>query len=103
MPILANRSKPIRLYPPVHLSLRHTIRTPTQLNHVLSRGTPQGDRPMIKLRVNRKDYTVNVSSDTPLLWVLRETLELNGTKFGCGMALCGACTVHLDGEAARSC
>jgi isoquinoline 1-oxidoreductase alpha subunit len=58
---------------------------------------------MIKLRVNRKEYTVNVSSDTPLLWVLRETLELTGTKFGCGMALCGACTVHLDGEAARSC
>jgi isoquinoline 1-oxidoreductase alpha subunit len=58
---------------------------------------------MIKLKVNRKDRTVDVSPDTPLLWVLRETLGLTGTKFGCGMALCGACTVHLDGEAVRSC
>jgi isoquinoline 1-oxidoreductase alpha subunit len=58
---------------------------------------------MIKLKVNRKDYTVDVSPDTPLLWVLRETLGLTGTKFGCGMALCGACTVHINGEAARSC
>ena len=58
---------------------------------------------MIKLKVNRKEYTVEVGPDTPLLWVLRETLGLTGTKFGCGMALCGACTVHLDGEAVRSC
>ena len=57
----------------------------------------------IKLRVNRTDHTVDVSPDTPLLWVLRETLGLTGTKFGCGMALCGACTIHLDGEAVRSC
>jgi aerobic-type carbon monoxide dehydrogenase small subunit (CoxS/CutS family) len=58
---------------------------------------------MIKLKVNGKDHTVDVRPDTPLLWVLRETLGLTGTKFGCGMALCGACTVHLDGEAVRSC
>jgi isoquinoline 1-oxidoreductase subunit alpha len=58
---------------------------------------------MVKLRVNRKDHAVDISPDTPLLWVLRETLGLAGTKFGCGMALCGACTVHLDGEAVRSC
>jgi isoquinoline 1-oxidoreductase subunit alpha len=58
---------------------------------------------MIKLKVNRKDFTVDVSPDTPLLWVLRENLGLTGTKFGCGMALCGACTVHLNGEAIRSC
>ena len=58
---------------------------------------------MIKLTVNRKDHTIEVSPDTPLLWVLRESLGLTGTKFGCGMALCGACTVHLDGEAVRSC
>jgi isoquinoline 1-oxidoreductase alpha subunit len=58
---------------------------------------------MIKLKLNRKDYAVEVSPDTPLLWVLRENLELTGTKFGCGMALCGACAVHLDGEAVRSC
>ena len=58
---------------------------------------------MIKLRVNRQEHAVEVSPDTPLLWVLRETMGLTGTKFGCGMALCGACTVHLDGEAVRSC
>ena len=58
---------------------------------------------MIKLTVNGQDRTVEVAEDTPLLWVLRETLGLTGTKYGCGMALCGACTVHLDGEAVRSC
>jgi len=58
---------------------------------------------MIKLKVNRQDYTVEVSPDTPLLWVLREALGLTGTKFGCGISQCGACTVHLDGEAVRSC
>ncbi len=58
---------------------------------------------MIKLKVNRKESTVDVSPDTPLLWVVRETLGLTGTKFGCGMAQCGACTVHLDGEAVRAC
>jgi len=58
---------------------------------------------MTKLRVNGKDVTLEVSPDTPLLWVVRETLGLTGTKFGCGMALCGACLVHLDGEAVRSC
>jgi isoquinoline 1-oxidoreductase subunit alpha len=58
---------------------------------------------MIKLRVNRQDTMVDVSPDTPLLWVIRETLGLTGTTFGCGMALCGACTIHLDGEAVRSC
>jgi len=58
---------------------------------------------MINLRVNRKSHSVDVDPDTPLLWVLRENLGLTGTKFGCGMALCGACTVHLNGEAVRSC
>ena len=58
---------------------------------------------MIHLNVNGQDRPVDVTSDTPLLWVLRETLGLTGTKFGCGMALCGACTVHLVGEAVRSC
>jgi len=58
---------------------------------------------MIKLKVNGKDRSVDVSPNTPLLWVLRESLVLTGTKFGCGMAQCGACTVHLDGEAVRSC
>src|SRR5438552_3510036 len=58
---------------------------------------------MITLNVNGKERSVDVSPDTPLLWVLRENLQLTGTKFGCGMALCGACTVHLDEEAVRSC
>jgi isoquinoline 1-oxidoreductase alpha subunit len=58
---------------------------------------------MTKLRVNGKDVSLDVHPDTPLLWVVRETLGLTGTKFGCGMAQCGACLVHLDGEAVRSC
>ncbi len=58
---------------------------------------------MTKLKVNGQERSVDVSPDTPLLWVLRETLALTGTKFGCGMAQCGACTIHLDGEAVRSC
>src|ERR1700756_2163004 len=58
---------------------------------------------MIKLNVNGRDRGVEVEGDTPLLWVLRESLGLTGTKFGCGMALCGACTVHLAGEPVRSC
>jgi len=58
---------------------------------------------MLNLIVNGKDYTVDATPDMPLLWVLRDLLGLTGTKFGCGMAQCGACTVHLDGEAVRSC
>ncbi|HEY5809008.1 MAG TPA: (2Fe-2S)-binding protein [Povalibacter sp.] len=58
---------------------------------------------MIKLTINGKVHDVEVADDTPLLWVLRDTLGLTGTKYGCGMALCGACTVHIDGEPTRSC
>ncbi|MCA9296040.1 MAG: (2Fe-2S)-binding protein, partial [Phycisphaerales bacterium] len=59
---------------------------------------------MIRLRVNGTLHELHdVDPDTPLLWVLRDTLGLTGTKYGCGIAQCGACTVHLDGEAARSC
>lgn len=58
---------------------------------------------MITLSVNGKSHSVDVAPDTPLLWVIRDTIGLTGTKFGCGMALCGACTVHLDGEPIRSC
>jgi len=55
------------------------------------------------IKVNGQTHAVDVDSDTPLLWVLRDVLGMTGTKFGCGMALCGACTVHLDGVAIRSC
>ena len=58
---------------------------------------------MIKLRVNGRDETFNDDPSMPLLWYLRDQLGLTGTKFGCGMAQCGACTVHLDGDAVRSC
>ena len=61
------------------------------------------DFPQLKLNVNRKEYTIAVQPDTPLLWVIRENLGLTGTKYGCGVAVCGACTVHVDGEAVRSC
>lgn len=57
----------------------------------------------ITINVNGREQTVEVSPDTPLLWVLRDTLGMTGTKFGCGMAMCGACTVHVNGEVTRSC
>ena len=56
-----------------------------------------------KLRVNDQDYTVDVDEDTPLLWVLRDNLGLTGTKYGCGVGLCGNCTVLINGESKRSC
>ena len=58
---------------------------------------------MITLNVNGKPYQVDLEPDTPLLWALRDAVGLTGTKFGCGIAQCGACTVHINGEAARSC
>ena len=58
---------------------------------------------MATVRINNNDYQADVSPDTPLLWVLRDVLGLTGTKFGCGIAECGACTVHVDGEAVRAC
>ncbi len=58
---------------------------------------------MITLKINKKTHNVNVDPNMPLLWVLRDTLGMTGTKFGCGMALCGACTVHLNGVPIRSC
>ena len=58
---------------------------------------------MAILQINRKSYEVDVASDTPLLWALRDHLKLYGTKYGCGIEQCGACTVHLNGRAVRSC
>jgi isoquinoline 1-oxidoreductase alpha subunit len=58
---------------------------------------------MIKLTINGKTHEVDVEPDTPLLWVIRDTIGMTGTKYGCGIAQCGACTVHLDGQAVRSC
>jgi len=61
------------------------------------------DFPQLKLSVNRKEYTVIAAPETPLLWVIRDNIGLTGTKYGCGIARCGACTVHVDGKAVRSC
>lgn len=58
---------------------------------------------MSTLHVNGREHAVNLDPSTPILWTLRDTLGMTGTKFGCGAALCGACTVHLDGQAIRSC
>jgi isoquinoline 1-oxidoreductase subunit alpha len=57
----------------------------------------------ITLNVNKQSHSVDVADDTPLLWVLRDVLGMKGTKYGCGIAMCGACTVHIDGQAVRSC
>jgi isoquinoline 1-oxidoreductase alpha subunit len=58
---------------------------------------------MIKLTINKQPHDLDVDPDMPLLWAIRDTVGLTGTKYSCGMALCGACTVHMDGEAVRSC
>ncbi|MGB5635065.1 MAG: (2Fe-2S)-binding protein [Waterburya sp.] len=72
-------------------------------SHKMSKNIGVSDKSIITLKINGEDKQVNVAQDTPLLWVLRDYLGLNGTKFGCGMALCGACTVQLNGVPIRSC
>jgi isoquinoline 1-oxidoreductase alpha subunit len=69
----------------------------------LAAGHPKEPQAMATVKVNGRDRQVDVPSDTPLLWVLRDELQLTGTKFGCGIAQCGACTVHLGGQAVRAC
>src|SRR5262249_61728047 len=63
----------------------------------------RGGKAMMRLTINGKSIDVDVDPSTPLLWAIREQVGLTGTKYGCGMALCGACTVHVDGQAVRSC
>src|ERR1700728_4758927 len=78
---------------------------PMNLNRVtLPADAPiPGKASMIALSINGKIHNVDVEADTPLLWVLRDTIGLTGTRYGCGIAQCGACTVHIDGVATRSC
>src|SRR6185436_129660 len=74
-------------------------RTPQSTHRDQSEGEPMA----FTIKVNGSAHSVDVDGDTPLLWVLRDVLGMTGTKFGCGMALCGACTVHVDGAPTRSC
>jgi isoquinoline 1-oxidoreductase alpha subunit len=67
------------------------------------RRTPASEAPMVSLKVNGTTHTVDVDDDTPLLWAIRDNIGLTGTKFGCGVAQCGACTVFIDGQPLRSC
>src|ERR1700757_3129540 len=75
-------------------------RGPARVRSRFARG---GVSMSIKLTVNGESRELDVDPDMPLLWAIRDHLQLSGTKFGCGMALCGACTVHIDGQATRSC
>ena len=79
------------------------FRTEIKLKSEIPAKNRTGRPHMTSFFVNGKPVQVDVDPSTPLLWVLRDSLEMTGTKFGCGMALCGACTVHLDGKAIRSC
>ena len=69
----------------------------------MGRASRNGDNPMVDLKINGAVHSLDVEGDMPLLWAVRDVLNLTGTKFGCGIAQCGACTVHLDGQPIRSC
>jgi isoquinoline 1-oxidoreductase alpha subunit len=73
------------------------------LNSIINTRRVLKEGPMISLEINGKKYEVDVGPDVALLWVIREHLKLKGTKFGCGIGMCGSCTVHIDGKAQRSC
>src|SRR5262249_20238573 len=108
-------SAPVPTWPSLRRKSRRPIMTGTLLPSLLSlpipgvpglqSGASAGGAPRMKytLSVNGKQLTADVAPDTPLLWVLRDALGLTGTKYGCGVASCGACTVHVNGEATRSC
>src|SRR5437764_15230168 len=83
----------------------YPVDMPSALLYTLKVSPPRFEQngPMISLTVNGKLYNVDVAPDMPLLWVIRDVIGLTGTKFGCGLSQCGACTVHLDGNAVRSC
>src|SRR5207245_1645498 len=81
---------------------RESLPSGTQSRIVPTTAIPVG-KPMARLTINGKTLEVNVNPSTPLLWAIREQVGLTGTKYGCGIAQCGACTVHLDGAAVRSC
>jgi isoquinoline 1-oxidoreductase alpha subunit len=87
--------------PPIRYTLGRSWKLALAQGGARSNFVGGGD--MVKLNVNGRDETVDVDPDTPLLWVLRDTLGLTGTKYGCGIAQCGACTVHVEGQAVRAC
>jgi isoquinoline 1-oxidoreductase subunit alpha len=102
--ILAEGSRRARVGVRPQTALRARARPRAQWRGQAYSSTGHPEAPMaIKLSINGKSVEVDVDPETPLLWVLRDTLGLTGTKYGCGMALCGACTVHVDGEPIRSC
>src|ERR1700752_3740649 len=74
-----------------------------QTSHPMRERVPNEEDRMARLTINGQAHEVDVTPDTPLLWAIRENVGLTGTKYGCGIAQCGACTVHIDGEAVRSC